>query len=369
MIIFRQTVKKKLPYPMRVKYIFLLVLLFALFLGSCRKTNHSATASPVVYVAGYTGPSNGFKQAAYWKNGTLVLLPGGTDQSMANAITVVGNDVYVSGMLIMASGNYAAVYWKNGALTMLGDSTTCCSTTTGICVDGSDNVYVSGGDSASPHVYWKNGAVVDLPSLGPELYENGTAGIAVSGNDVYVCGISYDPADSSQKAVYWKNGNLVNLTPSRDESAEASAIAVQGNDVYVAGTVPLSPAFLGQTAVYWKNGAQVNLTDNLITGYATGIALENGNAYVSGEGGQVQNALSAPGANSLFCWKNGALYNPSAGSFGASNIVMGDIAVSGSQAYAALTYSGEPYCWEVNDSLIQLSGGAGMAQGIAVVSP
>ena len=68
-----------------------------------------------IYVA---GTENGI--AVYWKNGSVVGLPGG-DADEANSICVFGNDIYVAGYAHI-NGADRAVMWKNGMITVLKDA-------------------------------------------------------------------------------------------------------------------------------------------------------------------------------------------------------------------------------------------------------
>ena len=78
-----------------------------------------------VYVAGMAvsdAPAY-LSTAAYWKNGNLVLLPGGGLPAFAKSIFVSGSDVYLAGMEDVAYQMSFAVYWKNGVETKLTDGT------------------------------------------------------------------------------------------------------------------------------------------------------------------------------------------------------------------------------------------------------
>jgi hypothetical protein len=93
--------------------------------------------------------------------------------------------------------------------------------------------------------YWKDGHEVILPGDG--VLHSVATGIAVSANDVYVCG-TY-----AGRAAYWKNTLPVPLADPVTPSY-ASSITVSSSDVYVAGS------FDGK-ATYWKNNQPVVLED------------------------------------------------------------------------------------------------------------
>ncbi len=75
-----------------------------------------------VYVAGIGIASNNVQVARLWKNGVVQELEGlGENESGANAVVVVGNDVYVAGYIGAApvSQGSRAALWVNGKLTTL----------------------------------------------------------------------------------------------------------------------------------------------------------------------------------------------------------------------------------------------------------
>ena len=229
--------------------------------------NAIAISGSDVY-AGNTSTSSGY----YWKNGQRVSLP---DEGYTTGITVSGNDVYMAGYT-GTDGAYDAVYWKNGQKVVLANN----ASSTGIVVSGND-VYVCGftitGGSRANAVYWKNGQQITLSAQDvPEQSAYASAGsyatgIAVHGNDVYVCGNFVPTSNLWPSAVYWKNGQQIILAAVDDSSGMMGAmtrgIAVSGNDVYVCGTTYSSGT---STAVYWKNGHKVELG----TGVANAITIQ-----------------------------------------------------------------------------------------------
>jgi hypothetical protein len=119
-------------------------------------------------------------------------------------------------------------------------------------------VYVSGyeydADGSMHAVYWKNGKEVRLDRNASE-----GLGIAVSDTNVYVVGDGGENDKAYGVAKYWKNGIAVDLT-SGQYNAQATAIAVSGNDVYACGMENNGAGFAEPK--YWKNGVATGLPYN-----------------------------------------------------------------------------------------------------------
>ena len=88
------------------------------------------------------------------------------DESYANKISFVGNDMYACGGRSNASGDDIIVYWKNG---------------------------------------------VEYPLENPTNVQMKTNDMFLLGSDVYIAGNEWD-VDQPSLASYWKNGKLYNLT-------------------------------------------------------------------------------------------------------------------------------------------------------------
>jgi len=232
------------------------------------KQNNSLFKPDVVADIYVAGVANG--QAAYWKNGLLTTLSGGT---VATGIVIVGTDIYVSGYGISpTTGRTVAESWKNGVLTTLTDGSDN-ARAVGIAASGTD-VYVAGfsGQFAHTGFYWKNGVVTSLGSGQP-------SGIFVSGTDVYI------PNGATGGATYWLNGVLTTI-PGAPASSRINAIAVQGGNVHAVGVNSTPPT---QTAIYWKN----NVKQTIVTGTnsdAMSVATNSsGQAILAGTSGDFAN--------------------------------------------------------------------------------
>jgi hypothetical protein len=186
------------------------------------------------------------------------------------------NYVYVAGHIINGAISMGK-YWKDGQPIDLPGNGDNYGTTCGIAISGND-VYVCG-IYGGRGAYWKNG--IPFP-----LGENASyvSSITVSGNDVYVAGIM------DGVAAYWKNQQGIKLTDTLINSA-ALSIAVAGNDVYTAG-------FSGSKTVYWKNKQMVVLGDTVNTLWAKSICVSAGDVYVTDQ------RFDNTGAYSEY-WKNG----------------------------------------------------------------
>lgn len=253
-----------------------------------------------VYVAGEN--NNGGLRAVYWKNGVPVVLTNGTNAALANSIYVVGNDVYVGGYELYNNNATSPVakYWKNGVAVSLTNAPNYNGIIYSVFVVGTD-VYaagwkdrVSGGYQVA--TYWKNGIAVPLSDSTTTIASSQS--IFVKGNDVYVCGKEQSQAGvfgGIPVAKYWKNGIPVSLTDG-SQHAGAYSIFVSGSDVYASGY-----EYSGLTgysiAKYWKNGIPISLTDGSKYGNAYSIFVAGSDVYVAGGEGNYFNAM---------CWKNGA---------------------------------------------------------------
>jgi hypothetical protein len=225
-----------------------------------------------------------------WVDGVRSTLPDNSGNASTAAIAVNGSDVYVAG-----NNGSEVLLWKSGVASAL-DSPMVYSSNyaSGMYLSGSD-VYVLGGnfelypgDPKDHHYaeYWKNGVFHSLDSGvvdtagGNLLLHPQTFGIAVSGNDVYACGVTIQPAPNGSgvnfQPIYWKNSVPIQL-PNSTPSAVATCIAVAGDTVYVAGRV--NDQFKSNATV-WTNGVANVLSTNV--SYVYGIAVSGSDVYVVG---------------------------------------------------------------------------------------
>jgi len=211
-------------------------------------------------------------------------------------VSPAGVDVYITGYGTVLP-NTVARYWKNNKQFDLALSTPGyfqkSEFAAGIAVAGND-LYICGYGSSGKNPitglnyiakYWKNGVSVNLTDSSPKSY---ATGIGIAGTDVYVIGTGTTP-DLNQLPIgkYWKNGVGVILP-----GGLPSAIAISGNDVYISGT--MVDSLTGrEMAVYWKNGIPVRLPDSSSNARANAILIDGSDIYVAGSDG-----------NRAVYWKN-----------------------------------------------------------------
>ncbi len=282
-----------------MKTLILSIIGFVLVIAmvTCKKDKSLRTD---IYVAGATvNVAADAGLAAYWKNGALIMLENGTQNSLARAIVVSNGDVYVAGFygskpcywkngtrimldctydvfnegealaiavkndIVYITGNLTnpnigsrACYWKNEELIILGTQS---STSKDIFLSG-DDIYISG-SQAGQVCYWKNGEIIML-NTGVKTYS-----IFIQNEDVFVLGTT-----SSQMG-YWKNGVFTALAP-KDIGSSVQDLFVINDQIYVVGLSNNKP-------IYWHNGVSNSLSH--IARGAYGIEIVNDVVYIAGE--------------------------------------------------------------------------------------
>jgi hypothetical protein len=230
-----------------------------------------------VYILGSENNGVGGLINKVWVNGFASNLPTGSfDNTEITDIKVNNGDVYVSGTGTTYTGGLAtqkAIYWKNGTINLLTGTTQNCYGND-VFISGTD-VYIVGADSSSS-VYWKNGTKVSLPSQAPYT-ASGTTSIFVDNGNVYVGGqlnYFFQP-NNYTNAVYWKNNTVNLLTNSNINFSYAGTddIFVKNNIVYTIGYLE-APSIGGY--LYFQNNVPVPLTgfNNTQEVYLGGIFVE-----------------------------------------------------------------------------------------------
>jgi hypothetical protein len=218
-----------------------------------------ALSETTVYSAGFDNSSN----LAYWTDNTEVNLSTtigrslfpyqGTSVYSITGITASGSGALVSGQLFTQnepgspasapSGNYGLL-WQNSNVKLLGQgyfTSVVYNSTAGVAVSGND-VYVAGRipDATYGGGYWKNG-VWNAINNGAFL----PYAIASSGSDVYISGYTFTGTLANTQGVYWKNGTLNTI----NNSLSATTFVANGSDLYIVGIDS------NDYEVVWKNGA------------------------------------------------------------------------------------------------------------------
>jgi hypothetical protein len=257
----------------------------------------------------------------------LLILALGSCNRTNGPVSPAGVDVYITGNgpLNTVPPTAVARYWKNNKQFDLSFSTTGylgqqVEYAEGIAVSGND-LYICGFGSSGKNPitglnyiakYWKNGVSVNLTDGFTIAY---ATGIGIAGADVYVTGTESTTEFRQTFGKYWKNGVGVILP-----GGFPSGIAISGNDVYISGVMRDSLTGRG-TAVYWKNEIPVRLSDSSSDAAATAILIDGSDIYVAGYDG-----------NRAVYWKNQVPVYLTNGSTQASLI---SIAVEGTDVWVA----------------------------------
>jgi hypothetical protein len=217
-----------------------------------------ALAGTVVYSAGFDNSAS----LAYWNNGIETNLGSTIGRNLfpfqgVSAFGITGMAVSTNGALLSGqlftenepgspasalSGNFGLM-WQNSNLQLLGHGTLVSleyNSTAGIAVTGND-VYVAGRmpDTTYAGGYWKNGVWTAINNGAFLPYA-----ITTSGTDVYISGYIYNSTKTSTQGVYWKNGTLNTI----NNALNATTLAANGSDIYIVGIDG------SNNEVVWKNG-------------------------------------------------------------------------------------------------------------------
>lgn len=295
-------------------------------------------------------------------------------------------DVYVAGtfsnLTTIRSGQ--ACYWKNGAMVLL-PSPTSPSQAFSVAVLGSD-VYVSGcyGSPEAPAL-WKNGVLIPASSgsLGGIWGQRATC-MAVSNNTLYVGIDTYTYTNIATTAEYLAitgTKSVESGLPDGNNQPMVKSICASGSTVYSAGTgyIPFTSSFTATIPVYWANSTEQPFSfpsefgsAMYKFGVAYGITTSGTNVYAVGEinGSNDPNGSSASSAPVL--WKNNVatILSQTAPGIWTGGEATG-VAVSDNDVYVAGFLSQingeEPVLWKngVMTQLPQHTGDA-LPSGIAV---
>ncbi|MBP6588521.1 MAG: hypothetical protein KA229_00360 [Chitinophagaceae bacterium] len=238
-----------------------------------------------VYTTGFENQIGQWK-CQVWKNGNFQYSLG-SGYSYGNGIAVSGSDIYVTGGGYVSSPrNYSAMLWKNqsdASTTLASNSSEAVGNA--IAISGTD-VYVAGDDNNNATI-WKNGTALTL---------NNAAGLPLSCLAI-ADGNVYAASSNGSLIRYWKNETPTDINITPGWYGFVNGIAVDGNDIYLCGW-----EYNGTVGIakYWKNGIPVTISDGIRTARANAIAIKNNVIYIAGE---VQGANNS--SDYATVWKNG----------------------------------------------------------------
>ncbi|WP_343110440.1 hypothetical protein [Mucilaginibacter sp.] len=292
-----------------IKNIALCFMLSAVFLSACKKKDETPSQPTFdIYALGSIGNPPDAIKPVYWKNGQLMTLQApNTVDDLTRNMALKGTDIYTVGSFKGTNGMAHAAYWKNGILKDVSKGFIA-STIISISFKG-DDIYMLGYGTIADDinndrypVVWKNDIPVVLPTI-PTVQNY--VDIIFNSNNSYLL-VDVKTTANTQVAGYIKDGVLVKVQDTIS-SSEATAIAISGNDVYMCGGAITNNTFNG---VYWKNGIKIQLEAN---GQAVvkAIAVSGNDVYVAGSN------------NGATIWKNGQIIFHDNGMFSvASSIVI-----------------------------------------------
>lgn len=259
--------------------------------------------------------------------------------SKNNDIAPPSTDVYVAGYSFNSAGKQIAKFWKNGVATSLTDGTANAGAN-GIAFSG-PSLIVSGWD-------WSNNAV--LTKVG-KLWVNGseleigtvcfsTVAVAANSTDICVLGLG------QSGWAYWRNGNPTTIIDTVD--FQATGIAVNDGDVYVSGFSGLQ---LDHRAQYWRNSVLVYSCS--VPSAANAIAVSGSDVFLAG----YKPTGDTPFTTAVY-WKNGTITELTNGQ---THAKANAIFISGSDVFVAGSENNFAMIWK-NGTPINLTDGSIQAE-------
>ena len=181
-----------------------------------------------VYVAGSTtdtSVANSPNTAVYWKNGTPMPLTDGSQDAMANGLTIFNGQVLVVGQ-IGASPTQATLWMADGTSAVLPAQWQLAAIANGVAV-GNAGIFVGGTDTMGTmtvaKVWQGDGASFNGTNLSDGSNNAAVLGLAVSGATVHAAG--YEQRNGISVAKIW-NGRLATALSDGTSAAAATSVAV-----------------------------------------------------------------------------------------------------------------------------------------------
>jgi hypothetical protein len=257
----------------------LYIVTISVFFVTCPQiSSESENLDARIYMAGYYLDGN-TRKACYWSKGLQINLdiPEVKD-SLARAIAVSDNIVYVAGGYYYGEDpDYTACYWINGKRIVLEIPERGISGYANAIAISKSKVYVAGYYYFNTYdkkdriaCYWIDGERIDMTESGSAAYS-----ITIQDDIVYMAG-EYMP-DSDIKPCYWVDGEKKDIDSIENYNTRATGIALSDGNVYVSGTD-------GNKACYWINGVRTDISiADAHSLYISSIAIENGNVFMAGK--------------------------------------------------------------------------------------
>lgn len=301
---------------MNKKLFFLLLFLSTVHLISCNKNNpdkDTDNGDTSLWVALYDG-EDAFSE---FKDDKCYIYRDGNLQYTCPSSSVVvrkGTDIYALAFGESKAGKYSI--WKNGkrlyGLDSEGGFPLDYAGACGLCVVNND-VYSCGTDAVFDSGrklksykgrVWKNEKpILELESRGSVIWPYR---ILVEGNDIYVAGALYDPANKEKCPAVWKNGKLFFLGKGSDSGwEEINDIRSYYGSLYYAGN-QCDEGGGGPDARIWKNNTVLyDLTGGCVWAPVYDMAFKGSDLYAVGN-----RCRRDTGGDVIFdgaIWKNGEI--------------------------------------------------------------
>jgi hypothetical protein len=219
-------------------------------------TGLQGTASCIFVLNGTVYTAGAYRSTAvpYWIDDVEYEYPTAGDGCTGNAILVQGGYIYIAGSTYSSSSQtYSACYWKDGTIVGLPGSDAKASS---IAVDGSGVVYTAGKNSNGARYvpsYWIGTTKTDLDGgIGNAA---ATSILKAADGSIYIGGTYNDGIQA--RGCYWKDSVRTDL-PDLGYGSSCNAIwVISSGLVYAAGSYTDSASIVH--SCYWMGSTRVDL--------------------------------------------------------------------------------------------------------------